>query len=119
MVPSILPDTGAERSSLGHTLFWMAKRNSDITLPFRTDEIAASICAGEFQPSADAIHGLFEHPTLLESYQAVVGVSAEELIYEIQVLTFPITNGEMSCKFIPSTSTETRFPENTKNTGQH
>ena len=119
VVPSVLPNTDAERSSFGYALFWMAKRNFNVTLPFKTDEIVASICAGELQPSADAIRGLFEHPTLLESYQAAADVLVEKLIYEMQVLTFSITNDEVSCKFIPSISTETGFPENTKNTNQY
>lgn len=119
VVPSVLPKTDAERSSFGYALFWMAKRNFNVTLPFKTDEIVASVCAGELQPSADAIRGLFEHPTLLESYQVAVDVLVEKLIYEMQVLTFSITNDEVSCKFIPPLSTETGVPENTKNTNQY
>lgn len=119
VVPSFLPNTDAERSSFGYALFWMAKRNFNVTLPFKTDEIVASVCAGELQPSADAIRGLFEHPALLESYQAAVDVLVEKLIYEMQVLTFSITNDEVSCKFIPPLSTETGVPENTKNTNQY
>ena len=119
VVPSVLPNTDAERSSFGYALFWMAKRDSNVTLPFKTDEIVASVCAGELQPSADAIRGLFEHPTLLESYQAAVDVLVEKLIYEMQVLTFSVTNDEVSCKFIPPLSTETGVPENTKNTNQY
>ena len=118
-VPSVLPNTDAERSSFGYALFWMAKRDLNVTLPFKTDEIVASVCAGELQPSADAIRGLFEHPTLLESYQAAVDVLVEKLIYEMQVLTFSVTNDEVSCKFIPPLSTETGVPENTKNTNQY
>ena len=119
VVPSVLPNTDAERSSFGYALFWMAKRDFNVTLPFKTDEIVASVCAGELQPSADAIRGLFEHPTLLESYQVAVDVLVEKLIYEMQVLTFSITNDEVSCKFIPPLSTETGVPENTKNTNQY
>ena len=118
-IPSFLPNTDTERSSFGYALFWMAKRNFNVTLPFKTDEIVASVCAGELQPSADAIRGLFEHPTLLESYQVAVDVLVEKLIYEMQVLTFSITNDEVSCKFIPPLSTETGVPENTKNTNQY
>lgn len=119
VVPSVLPNTDAERSSFGYALFWMAKRDFNVTLPFKTDEIVASICAGELQPSSDAIRGLFEHPTLLESYQAAVDVLVEKLIYEMQVLTFSVTNDEVSCKFIPPLSAETGVPENTKNTNQY
>lgn len=119
VVPSVLPNTDAERSSFGYALFWMAKRDFNVTLPFKTDEIVASVCAGELQPSADATRGLFEHPTLLESYQVAVDVLVEKLIYEMQVLTFSITNDEVSCKFIPPLSTETGVPENTKNTNQY
>lgn len=118
-VPSVLPDTDTNRSSFGYALFWMAKRSLNVTLPFKADEIVISVCAGELQSSADAIRGLFEHPALLESYQAAVDVLVERLIHEMQVLTFSVTSDEVSCKFIPPFSTETRVPENTKNTNQY
>ena len=103
---------------LKDTLFWLAKRGLNITLPFKNDEIVASVCAGGLQPSADAIRGLFEHPALMESYLAAVDVLVEKLIYEMRVLTFSVTSDEVSCKFIPP-MTETSVPENTKNTNQY
>lgn len=118
-VPSVLPATDNDRSSFGYALFWMAKRDINVTLPFKTDEIVASVCAGELQPSADAIRGLFEHPALLESYLAAVDMLVEKLIHEMQVLTFSVTSDEVSCKFIPPLSTETGVQENTKSTNQY
>lgn len=118
-VPSVLPNSDADRSSFGYALFWMSKRDNNVTLPFKTDEIVTSVCAGELQPSADAIRGLFEHPALEESYLAAVDVFVERLIHEMQVLTFSVTSDEVSCKFIPPLSTETVIPENTKNTNQY
>ena len=118
-VPSILPNSDTERSSFGYALFWMSKRGNNVTLPFKTDEIVASVCAGELQPSADAIRGLFEHPALEESYLAAVDVFVERLIREMHILTFSVTSDEVSCKFIPPFSTETAIPENTKNTNQY
>ena len=118
-VPSFLPNSDTERSSFGYALFWMAKRDVNIKLPYKTDEIVTSVCAGELRPSADAIRGLFEHPALLESYLAAVDVFVERLIHEMQVLTFSVTSDEVFCKFIPPLSTETGGPENTKNTNQY
>lgn len=118
-VPSVLPNSDADRSSFGYALFWMSKRDNNVTLPFKTDEIVTSVCTGELQPSADAIRGLFEHPALEESYLAAVDVFVERLIREMQVLTFSVTRDEVSCKFIPPLSTETAIPENTKNTNQY
>ena len=118
-VPSVLPATDSDRSAFGYSLFWIAKRDINVTLPFKTDEIVASVCAGELQPSADAIRGLFEHPTLFESYLAAVDVFVEKLIHEMQVLTFSVTSDEVSCKFIPPFSTETDVPEDIKNTNQY
>ena len=118
-IPSFLPNTDTERSSFGYALFWMAKRDRKVTLPFKVDEIVTSIYAGELQPSADAIRGLFEHPALEESYLAAVDIFVERLIREMQVLTFSVTSDEVSCKFIPPLSTETTIPENTKNTNQY
>lgn len=117
--PLSLPNTDSERSSFGYALFWMAKRDKKVTLPFKSDEIVARVCAGELQPSADAIRGLFEHPSLEESYLDAVDVFVERLIREMQILTFSVTNDEVSCKFIPPLSTETEGPENTKNTNQY
>lgn len=118
-IPSFLPNTDTERSSFGYALFWMAKRDRKVTLLFKVDEIVTSICAGELQPSADAIRGLFEHPALEESYLAAVDIFVERLIREMQVLTFSVTSDEVSCKFIPPLSTETTISENTKNTNQY
>ena len=118
-VPSVLPNSDADRSSFGYALFWMSKRDNNVILPFKTDEIVTSVCAGELQPSADAIRGLFEHPALEESYLAAVDVFVERLIREMQVLAFSVTSDEVSCKFIPPLSTETVIPENTKNTNQY
>ena len=118
-VPSILPNSDTERSSFGYALFWMSKRGNNVTLPFKTDEIVTSVCAGELQPSADAIRGLFEHPALEESYLTAVDVFVERLIREMHILTFSVASDEVSCKFIPPLSTETAIPENTKNTNQY
>lgn len=118
-IPSTLPNTDFERSSFGYALFWMAKRDKKVELPFKTDEIVTSVCAGELQSSADAIRGLFEHSTLLESYLAAVDVLVERIIHEMKVLTFSVTNDEVSCKFIPPLVTETGATENIKNTNQY
>lgn len=119
VVPSILPDTDTERSSFGYALFWMAKRDMNVTLPFKTDEIVSSVCGGELQPSADAIRGLFEHPALQESYLAAADVLVERIIHEMHVLTFSVTNDEVSCKFIPPLSTERGASEKEKNSNQY
>lgn len=119
VVPSILPGTDPGRSSFGYALFWLAKRDMNVTLPFKTDEIVASVCAGELQPSADAIRGLFEHPALQESYFAAVDVLVDRIIHEMHVLTFSVTNDEVSCKFIPPFSIEPGAPENEKNSNQY
>lgn len=118
-VPSVLPNTDAERSLFGYSLFWLAKRDCYITLSFNNVELVESVCAGKLQPSADAIRGLFEQPELLESYQACVNVIVEKLISEMQVLTFSVTNDKVSCKFIPPCSSKVDVSENTKNTNQY
>lgn len=118
-VPSALPNTDAERSSFGYSLFWMAKRDFYITLSFNNDEIVKSVCTGKLQPSADAIRGLFEQPELLESYKTCVNVIVEKLITEMQVLTFTVTSDEVSCKFIPPFSSKVGVSENTKNSNQY
>ena len=118
-MPSLLPNTDTGRTSFGYALFWMAKRGLAVALPFKTDGIVASICAGDIQSSSDAIRGLFEHSALMESYQAAVDVIVEKLISEMRILTFSVTSSEISCKFIPPLITETGAHENAKNTNQY
>lgn len=117
--PVVLPDKDEDRASFGYALFWMAKFGLNITLPFNSDEIVASICAGELQSSSDAIRGLSEHTALSESYQAAVDIMSERIITEMKVLSFSITDDEVSCKFIPPLSVETAIPEDTKNTNHY
>lgn len=119
IVPSVLPDTDTERSSFGYSLFWMAKRGIDVTLPFQSDEIVASVCAGELQASSDAIRGLFEHPALKKSYQIAVEVTVEKIISEMHVLTFSVTNDEVSCKFIPPLQAESGYSESIPSSNQY
>ncbi len=119
VVPVVLPGTDTERTSFGYALFWLAKRGVDVTLPFKTDEIVASVCAGELQPSADAIRGLSEHSELMESYRAAVDTIVDKLISQMHILTFSVTDDEVSCKFVPPLSTEAGTPENTKNINQY
>ena len=117
--PLILPGTDMERSSFGYALFWMAKRGLAIKLPFKSEELVASVSVGELQSSADAIRGLFEHSALRESYLASVDVLVERLIHEMHVLTFSVTSDEVTCKFVPPLSTETSVPDNIKNYNQY
>lgn len=99
-MPSALPETDSDCHSFGYSLFWMAKRHKKVILPFKTEEIVASICKGELQSSADAIRGLSEHITLKESYLAAIDVLVERLIHEMMILNFSFTDDEVICKFI-------------------
>lgn len=110
--PVSLPDTDEERTLFGYALFWMAKRNFKATLPFDPTEIVASVCTGEVQTCADAIRGLFEHSSLSDSYQNAAEVMVRRLISEMSIVSFAITDDEVSCKFIPPILTEEAIPKN-------
>lgn len=84
----------------------MAKRNLVITLLFSSNEIVKSVCTGEIQSCADAIRGLFEHPTLSDSYQSAVEEIVKRLIFEMRIISFSVTDDEVNCKFVPSFLTE-------------
>ncbi|MCM1191580.1 MAG: hypothetical protein NC389_04015 [Acetatifactor muris] len=117
--PVSLPDTDEERTLFGYALFWMAKRNFKVILPFDPTEIAASVCTGEVQACADAIRGLFEHSALLDSYRNAVEVMSRRLISEMRMVSFSVADDEVSCKFIPPILTEEAIPENVENSNQY
>lgn len=110
--PDSLPDSDEERASFGYALFWMAKRNLEISLSFSLTEIIKSVCTGEIQSCADAIRGLFEHSALLDSYQNAVGEMVKRLIPEMRILSFTVTDNEVDCKFVPLFLTEGTDSEN-------
>lgn len=116
--PDLLPDSDEERAAFGYALFWMAKRNLAITLSFSSNEIVKSVCTGEIQSCADAIRGLFEHPTLSDSYQSAVEEIVKRLIFEMRIISFFVTDDEVNCKFVPSFLTEETTSEN-KNENQY
>lgn len=109
--PDVLPDSDEERTSFGYALFWMAKRSFEIKLPFDSTEIVTSVCTGEIQSCANAIRGLFEHLALLDSYQKAVEQMIKRLIPEMRILSFVVTDDEVSCKFVPSFLTEVTVSE--------
>lgn len=109
--PDLLPDSDEERTSFGYALFWMAKRSYEVKLSFGSNEIATSACTGEIQGCANAIRGLFEHLTLRDSYQKAVEQMIERLIPEMRILSFSVTDDEVSCKFVPSFLTEETVSE--------
>lgn len=114
-IPSVLPDTDSDCQSFGYSLFWMAKRNRKVILPFKKDEIVASVCKGELQSSADAIRGLSEHAALREGYLSAIDVLEKRLIDEMQVLNFSVTDDVVICKFIPPLLQETRQSDKIQN----
>ncbi|MDE6434363.1 MAG: hypothetical protein K2L07_09050 [Lachnospiraceae bacterium] len=116
--PVFLPNTDDERTLFGYALFWMAKRNFKVTLPFDSTEIVASVCTGEVQACADAICGLSEHSALSDSYQSAAEVMVRRLISEMSIVSFAVTDDEVSCKFIPPILTEEAIPENVENSNQ-
>ncbi len=117
--PIVLPATDEDRTAFGYALFWLSKRGRNMTLPFTVDEIVMAVCDGELQSSADAIRGLSEHPKLAKNYLAAVDAMVERLIPEMKVLSFSVTNDEVSCKFVPPLSTEVELPNNIKNENQY
>lgn len=109
--PDLLPDSDEERTSFGYALFWMAKRSFEVKLSFGSNEIAMSACTGEIQSCANAIRGLFEYLTLRDCYQKAVEQMIKRLIPEMRILSFSVTNDEVSCKFVPSFLTEETVSE--------
>lgn len=116
--PKLLPDSDEERTSFGYALFWMAKRNLEIALPFSTIETVKNVCTGEIQSCADAIRGLFEHSDLSDSYQNAAIEIIKRLIPEMRIISFSVTDDEVNCKFVPSFLTEETVSEN-KNENQY
>ena len=118
-IPPVLPDTDSDCQSFGYSLFWMAKRNREVILPFEMVEIVTSVCKGDLQSSADAIRGLSEHTALQESYLAAVDVLVKRLINEMQLLNFSVTDDVVTCKFIPPLLKEVNESDNIQNFNQY
>lgn len=118
-IPLVLPDTDSDCQSFGYSLFWMAKRNREVILPFEMVEIVTSVCKGDLQSSADAIRGLSEHTALQESYLDAVDVLVKRLINEMQLLNFSVTDDVVTCKFIPPLLKEVNESDNIQNFNQY
>ena len=116
--PDLLPDSDEERTSFGYALFWMAKRNLEINLSYNSAETVKSVCTGEIQDCVNAIRGLFEHPSLSDSYKNAVEEMVKRLVPEMRILSFSVTDDEVACKFIPPFLTEESVSEN-KNENQY
>lgn len=117
--PQILPENDEERSKFGYALFWLAKRGVEIALPFNADEVATSVCAGELQPSADAIRGLFEHPQLYDCYRQSSERITQKLITAMSVISFSATEEVVSCKFIPPVFEDSTSEDGAKRDNQY
>lgn len=116
--PVSLPASDEERALFGYALFWMAKRNLEIVLPFSSIKTVKSVCTGEIQSCADAIRGLFEHSDLSDSYQNTTVEMIKRLIPEMRIISFSVTDDEVNCKFVPSFLTEEAASGN-KNENQY
>ena len=116
--PQSLPCDDEQLSSFGYSLFWMAKRDIEVSLPFDEFEFGRTICNGGLQPSADAIRGLFEHPNLAKYYLESTKKLTHKIISEMRIIFFTVSDESVTCKFIPPLEDPTT-DENEKRDNQY
>ena len=117
--PSQLPKTDEDKSSFGYALFWMSKRDCKVHMFIEPDKIAQCICSGDLQAAADAVRGLSEYTEFSTVYQTVVKRLVNQLISEMNVISFTENENEIVCKFIPPLENEVTTSEKTKNLNQY
>ena len=117
--PMVMPKSDDEKTMFGYSLFWMAKRKFDVELQMNKEDISSSICLGDIQACADAIRGLSEQSALHEVYNIAVEKFLGRIIREQQIISYTVTDDEVSCKFVPPILNEKATPKDEKNINQY
>ena len=117
--PQILPRTDSERSAFGYALFWLSKRNISVQFSFSQQEIANACTVGELQLCADSICGLAEHAALQESYNIAIDKFTSRLIFEMRIISFSVSDQEVTCKFVPPIFDSVSKPNNSDSMNQY
>ena len=117
--PIDMPKSDDEKTMFGYSLFWMGKRNYSVALQMNKEDISNIICLGDIQVCADTIRGLNEQSTLQEACDIAIEQFVERIIREYQIVSYVVTNEEVSCKFVPPILNENATPKDEKNINQY
>jgi hypothetical protein len=99
-IPFNAPNTDAEWSDFGYSLFWLAKRKQIIQLQLSQETFREAAERGDIQAKADMAAGLYfqgkyDYYTICES------VLRERIKQHFRVIKMTVTETEVSCEFVP------------------
>lgn len=117
--PIVMPKSDDEKTMFGYSLFWMGKRNYNVALQMNKEDILNVICLGDIQACADTIRGLNEQSTLQEVCDIAIEQFEERIIREYHIISYLVTDEEVSCKFAPPILNENSTPKDEKNVNQY
>ena len=117
--PIVMPKSDDEKTMFGYSLFWMGKRNYNVALQMNKEDILNVICLGDIQACADIIRGLNEQSTLQEVCDIAIEQFEARIIREYHIISYLVTDEEVSCKFAPPILNEKATPKDEKNVNQY
>lgn len=117
--PMVMPKSDDEKTMFGYSLFWMGKRHYNVVLQMNKEDISNVICSGDIQACADTIRGLNEQSTLQGACDIAIEQFEERIIREHQIVSYVVTDEEVSCKFAPPILNEKATPKDEKNINQY
>ena len=117
--PIVMPKSDDEKTMFGYSLFWMGKRNYNVALQMNKEDILNVICLGDIQACADIIRGLNEQSTLQEVCDIAIEQFEARIIREYNIISYLVTDEEVSCKFAPPILNEKATPKDEKNVNQY
>ena len=97
----------------------MGKRNYNVALQMNKEDILNVICLGDIQACADIIRGLNEQSTLQEVCDIAIEQFEARIIREYHIISYLVTDEEVSCKFAPPILNEKATPKDEKNVNQY
>lgn len=114
-VPSMIPSTDTEWTSFGYTLFWFAKRQRKVRLPYSTDELTESMRIGDIQSKANAIRGIYEQNGYDKSCIQAIDTLVKRMAKDFCFISFNVSVEETQCSFVPQKLDNTQDSSKQKN----
>ncbi|MGW8820852.1 hypothetical protein ACWGNU_01945 [Paenibacillus lautus] len=119
ILPSMIPLTDTEWSLFGYTLFWFAKRQRKVIVPFSIDKLTESMRIGDIQSKAYAIRGIYEQNGYDESCIQAIDILVKRMAKEFCFISFNVSVDETQCSFVPPLNDDTQNTSNKKNSNHY
>ncbi|MDD4497016.1 MAG: hypothetical protein PHV51_02515, partial [Methanosarcinaceae archaeon] len=98
--PSHIPTNDNEWSLFGYSLFWFAKRNRIIDLPFTIDQLSEKMLSGDIKSKADAIRGIYEQD-YTELSNSAIEVLSSRMVKDYCIINLSVNELEVQCYCVP------------------